>query len=226
MLFRMRCVVCLVCVACLCVACGPKIVDSQLYSSQAIYTNQPPDVVADIQHHLVVVDVQYFGFDWRRHKGQVVVHEALASDIEKMFKLMERHRFPVESVIPIAHPEIQKKGPYGLSPDTNNTSSYAWRPVVTARKLSMHALGLAIDINPRINPYIKGDLVLPPDASYNPARPGTLTADSPIVKGFKQLGWQWGGDWHECVDYMHFQKIPQGSKEWVTQQREAFLREN
>lgn len=197
--------------------CGIPVVDSSLDRQQAVYDNQPPDAMEDIQRQLTVVDVRYYGFDHKLHEGQVVIHQALADDIRKVFEVMRESRFPVESVIPIAHPVIQLKGPYGLSPDTNNTSAYVWRPMVGSSRVSMHGLGLAIDINPRLNPYIKGDLVLPPDATYDPERPGTLTQRTRVVRAFRELGWEWGGHWAHSgkVDYMHFQKIPEGLEDWV-----------
>ena len=196
--------------------CAPVVFDSSLSSDEAIYTNQPPDVIASIQERLVVVPVRYYGPDGAVHQGQVVVHKALEGDIRLIFERIKRSRFPVESVLPIAHPLIQKNGPYGLSPDTNNTSAYVWRPIVDSRHLSKHAFGLAVDINPRKNPYIKGDLILPPGATYDPSDPETLLPDSPVVKAFKKQGWEWGGDWTgEKVDYMHFQKVPPNLEEWI-----------
>lgn len=198
------------------VGCSPVLFDSTLPGNDAIYTNQPPDVSSDIQDHLVTVNVRYYSRDGRVHQGQVVINKALEDDIRTIFNVIKKTRFPVESVLPIAHAEIQKKAKYGLSPDTNNTSGYVWRPIVGSRRLSMHALGLAVDINPRKNPYIKGDLVLPPGATYDPTDPETLLPDSPVVKAFKRLGWEWGGDWKgAAVDYMHFQKTPSSLKGWV-----------
>jgi len=195
--------------------CSPVVYDSNLTAREAIYANQPPDVMPEIQKELVVVPVRYYGIDGRVHQGQVVVNRALEEDVRKVFAVIKRSHFPVESVIPIAHPEIQKKGRYGLSSDTNNTSGYAWRPIVHSHHLSKHALGLAIDINPRKNPYIKGDLVVPQGATYDPSDPETLLPDSPVVTAFKKLGWEWGGDWTSLKDYMHFQKNPSRLHTWV-----------
>ena len=206
-------------------ACTTGIVtDSRLTREESVYSNQPPDVMVSVQEKLAVVDVRYYGYDGRIHQGQIVIHEALAGDILQIFDVILQTRFPVESVVPIAHPLIQRKGPFGLSSDTNNTSGYAWRPVTGCKQLSMHALGLAVDINPRQNPYISGSLILPPRAMYDPSAPGTLTSDSPVVRAFKQLGWEWGGDWKERrVDYMHFQKIPPGWEQWSGQYRKEHL---
>jgi len=203
------------------VAAQDVAVDSALTPEQAIHANQPPDVLPEVQDCLVVVDVRHHGYDGRIHQGQVVIHAALADDVRKAFDVILQSGFPVESVLPIAHPAIVAKAPpYGLSPDTNNSSGYVWRPMAAGKALSLHALGLALDINPRRNPYIKGDLVLPPGAAYNATQPGTLTAGSPVVRAFKALGWEWGGDWNAGkVDYMHFQKIPAGLQTWVASHR-------
>src|SRR5436190_1029715 len=72
--------------------------------------------------------------------------------------------------------------------------------------LSNHADVRAVDLNTFQNPYIKGTLILPPTAVYNPAERGTLTAESPIVRLFNKLGWGWGGTWTTRIDYQHFEK--------------------
>jgi len=62
---------------------------------------------------------------------------------------------------------------------------------------SAHLFGLAIDINPSLNPYCR-----------NCARPagsnerGTITDE--VVAIFARHGFQWGGNWHSVKDYMHF----------------------
>lgn len=191
------------------------IIDSALTPQQAIHENQPPDAPKDVLRQLVLIDVRYWGFDGNLHQGQVVVHKALARDVRRIFTKIEQKRFPVESVLPIAHPLILQKGPYGLSSDTNNTSGYAWRPITGGQSPSLHGLGLAIDINPRLNPYIKGETVIPAGSVYEPSRPGTLTPKSRIVQYFKQRGWTWGGGWADRADSMHFQKVPKGLEAWV-----------
>jgi len=62
-------------------------------------------------------------------------------------------------------------------------------------KLSYHSWGRAIDINPVQNPYIRGEVVLPPGAVRDAERPGTLLADGAVVAAFESRGWTWGGRW-------------------------------
>lgn len=201
--------------------CVSRREEPALTHRQAIYENQPPDVNHRVLEQLEIVSVSFVNEKGQISKGQIVVHNALVQDVREVFNLILKTEFPVARVLPIAHPWIQKKGPYGISPETDNTSAFVWRPGVGLNKLSMHALGMAIDINPHLNPYIKDDLVLPPGSVYCPHRPGTLTPDSEVVLLFKRLGWTWGGDWANLgkMDYMHFEKIPPGWEMWVKELR-------
>jgi hypothetical protein len=70
----------------------------------------------------------------------------------------------------------------------------------------MHANGLAIDINPKQNPYVKNGKSIPAGSEYKLNNMGTIEPDSKIVKVFKEKGWVWGGDWKSLKDYQHFQK--------------------
>ncbi len=188
------------------------IIDSAMSFSQAVLENQPPGTPSDIQQKQELIAVLYYGYDGKIHQGQIVMDRALAADVRRAFQSALESRFPIESVLPVAHPANLAKAPYGLSSDTNNTSGFVYRQIVSGKKLSYHARGWALDINPRQNPFIKGKKVLPPGASYDPAQPGTLYAAHPLVKAFKAMGWSWGGDWSSHKDYMHFEKKPAQAK--------------
>jgi len=159
-----------------------------------------------------MVDVLYYSFDGKIHKGQVVIDERLVGDIKEIFKVALENKFPIGSVMPISHDKFYVNGKWNEDDQSmlsNNTSAFNYRLVTGGKKLSMHAYGFAIDINPVQNPYRKGNIVLPAQAVYDPNVPGTLTPESPVVKAFKRLGWVWGGDWKSLKDYMHFEKTPQ-----------------
>jgi len=195
--------------------CAPAVIDSRLTDEEAILAHQPPGVPSDVLARLVVVNVRYHAPDGRLHQGQIVVNEAVADEVRAAFEVIRLAHYPVESVLPLAHPAILVKGPYGLSPDTGNSSGFAWRPGAGTGRLSLHSLGLAVDINPRHNPYVRGDRVLPPGARWDPADPLALRPGSPVVLAFKRMGWQWGGDWPAYKDRMHFQKLPQMLRAWA-----------
>ena len=157
------------------------------------------------------MDVLYYSFDGKIHKGQVVIDERLAGDIQEVFRVAFETKFPIASVIPISHNHFFKNEKWNEDDQSmlsDNTSAFNYRTVTGGKSLSQHAYGLAIDINPVQNPYIKGNIVLPPKAVYDTLKPGTLTPDSPVVKTFIRLGWSWGGSWKSLKDYQHFEKIP------------------
>ena len=149
----------------------------------------------------VLVDVVYWGFDGELHKGQLVADDRVAGDLQLLFIQMLLLGFPLESVIPICEFDWDDDE----SMRCNNTSAFNYRCVPGTDRLSRHAFGLAIDINPVQNPYYAGGSVSPEGALYDPSVPGTLYEEHPVVLLFKTLGWRWGGDWNE-PDYQHFDK--------------------
>jgi hypothetical protein len=189
------------------IAVPEPIVDSQMSVDKAL-TALHPDCPRHIRDRQEIVDVVYYSFDSCLHRGQVLIDRELADDIRYIFGIARSVKFPIASVIPIASSRFRKDGRWDdqLSMQANNTSAFNYRETTSGEKLSDHALGWAIDINPVQNPYINGDIIQPQGANYNPLAPGTLTAESPVVQAFLDLGWQWGGDWRHQKDYQHFAK--------------------
>ena len=159
-------------------------------------------IPAYIKKDLRLVTVQYYGFDGRLHQGQLVVNVVIENDVKDIFKLIKEIKFPVREVIPISEYNWSDE----MSMRDNNTSAFNFRYVSGTKILSMHAQGLAIDINPLQNPYVKNGSCSPKGSSYNISKRGTFRPDSEIVKAFKDKGWEWGGDWKSLKDYQHFQK--------------------
>jgi peptidoglycan LD-endopeptidase CwlK len=185
------------------------VVDSKLTLEQAIKEHLAPGCPPAIAARQRVVDVTYTSLDGKLHQGQIVVDERVEADVSEVFALIRDTKFPVRSVIPISDPAFLTDGRWDDNKSTaaNNTSAFNYRAMTGSKKLSMHACGLALDLNPALNPYIKGKKVEPPGAVYDPSVPGTLTADHPITRKFKALGWRWGGDFTTLKDYQHFEKL-------------------
>ncbi len=177
------------------------IVDSRLNFPAAIHgTAAPPAIIKD----LCLLPVRYYSFDGRLHQGQLVVHQCLLEELTDIFAVIRATCFPVAKVVPIVH--------YGWSDEAsmadNNTSAFNYRLVAGTTRLSRHATGQAIDINPGQNPVIYADGVsLPPGAVYAPQAKGALTPDGLIMQEFLSRGWQWGGDFQCLKDYHHFEKL-------------------
>jgi len=187
--------------------CGCAAIDSNITLSDALRKEGPEE----IKQRQRLVEVSYYSFDGRIHKGQVVIDERLAGDIKEVFRAALEEKFPISSAIPISHDRFYSGGKWNEDDQSmmmNNTSAFNYRLATGGTSLSKHAYGFAIDINPVQNPYIKGDVVLPPGAVYDTSKAGTLARGSGIVQAFLRLGWTWGGDWKSLKDYMHFEKDP------------------
>lgn len=176
------------------------IVDSNLTFEEAIKgTKAPADVIAS----LTLVDVHYFSVDGKLHKGQLVVNKSVAEDVKKIFELIKSTKFPVNKVIPI----VKYDWSDDASMEDNNTSAFNYRFISGTTRLSNHALGKAVDINPFFNPVVYPDgHTVPAKAHYNAKKNGTFSAEHAIVKEFKKLGWRWGGDFTSYKDNHHFDK--------------------
>ncbi|HRH55946.1 MAG TPA: M15 family metallopeptidase [Candidatus Paceibacterota bacterium] len=182
------------------------IIDSEFASLEdAVQGLEFPDAIRET---LELITVTYRSFDMRLHQGQLVLHRDLADDVRDVFKSLLEIGFLVYRAEPIVA--------YGWDDEAsmaaNNSSAFNYRFVMGTNRLSNHAYGRALDLNPVQNPYFpEGDTfegcpVYPAGAKRNLTAPGTVTAE--VAKLFKEKGWEWGGDcWNETRDYQHFHKL-------------------
>ena len=183
------------------------IIDSALSFEEA--TRDHPDNPAPewVRKYLCLVKVWHYSYDGEIHEGQIVVHQCIASRVRLIFAELLRRKIPLAKVVPIVSYDWDDE----RSMQDNATTCYNWRTILGTSRLSLHALALAIDFDPLWNPWMKDDFVQPRGALYDPARIGTLTADSPIVEIMKRHGFEWAGEWlkeHGLVDYQHFGFLP------------------
>ena len=97
----------------------------------------------------------------------------------------------------------------------NNTSAFNYRVISGTTKLSNHSYGMAIDINPRINPWVKGNKVSPANGKVYKQRKTSkckgkykrymIHKNDTAYKIFKKYGFSWGGEWRSSKDYQHFE---------------------
>jgi hypothetical protein len=176
------------------------IVDSDISFAEAISGSDAPVEIID---RLALIDVLYYSFDGARHHGQIVADCDLEEDIYEIFSLIEKLKFPIGKAIPIVRYNWNDQA----SMDVNNCSGFNFRFIEGTTNLSLHALGRAVDINPVQNPIVYEDgRIAPLGKTYNAGKPGTFTADHPIVMEFVKHGWEWGGNFEKIKDYHHFQK--------------------
>ena len=156
-----------------------------------------------IYKELSLINVYYFGYDSLIHRGQLVCHKSVANELKEIFIELYKIKFPIESVRPISLFEWNDE----ISMSSNNTSCFNYRTVSNSNKLSEHSKGLAIDLNPKYNPYISSKGVISPkNGEYNNKNIGTIIVDSKVISIFKDKGWKWGGNWKRSKDYQPFSK--------------------
>lgn len=158
----------------------------------------PPEVLAT----QTLLSIPFVDFAGETQVGQLVVHRDLAVEVVELFRLLFVERFALARMMPI----VAFGWSDDLSMEANNCSAFNYRVKVGKSELSAHALGRALDINPRQNPYIRGELVLPEGAVYDAEVAGTLTPDSIAVRFLESRGWVWGGRWTTLKDFHHFEK--------------------
>ena len=167
-------------------------------------TWRPGCPVADAD--LAWVRLTFWGFDARRHTGELLVHRDVAQDVARVFGVLHRERFPQEGVGIVRRwdPDAPTTG------DGNGTGAFVCRALDRVVVLLPARVRAGIDLNTFQNPYAKGPVVLPELASSYLHRgacgPGWSRPDGPVVRAFARIGWEWGGAWRESRDYMHFSR--------------------
>lgn len=155
---------------------------------------------------LRLVDVDHWRPDGSISRGQVIVAAKVAALVLRAFRHYFHTRFPITRMSPV----YKFGGSDDRSMKVDNTSAFNCRKMTGGSRWSEHAYGMAIDINPFKNPYVKGKLVLPASArswaKRNRVRPGMLVKYGPGVTVWTKAGWGWGGNWRTLQDYQHVSK--------------------
>ena len=175
-----------------------------LTSMQAQQVVKPEGVVLD------TLKVQYVDLEGVKHEGEIICNHLITQDLREIFAELYKAKYPIERIRPISE--------YGnddeRSMSDNNTSCFCYRVVSGTTKLSKHSTGMAIDVNPRYNPYVhtvNGKLKIEP-ANGKPYADRSKSYKYKITNGdlcyrlFKQHGFRWGGEWRTVKDYQHFEK--------------------
>ena len=162
-----------------------------------------PGVPASMDE-LLLIRVTHWGFDGKVHTGRLVVNGDWAEKLGTVFLALYEARFPIKS--------IQLIDAYGADDErsmaADNSSAFNGRYVSGRSVWSMHAYGLAVDINPVENPWVDGADVSPASGRRYVDRslkaPGMIHAGDAVVQAFESIGWKWGGYWSGIKDYQHF----------------------
>lgn len=149
--------------------------------------------------------------------GELVCNQLIADDLVAIFRSLYDHHYPIARMTLIDRYAADDE----RSMRANNTSCFCYRAVKGSRKLSAHAIGMAVDINPLYNPCVRrlknGTLRVQPATAASYAErsktfPYTVSKGDLCYRLFTQHGFRWGGSWNTLKDYQHFEKSTQPSR--------------
>lgn len=158
---------------------------------------------------LAYVLLSHFNEEGEVQRGELVFHKKLAPEIIEIFHELFEKKYPIAKMKLIDDYD----GDDLKSMEDNNTCAFATRPNTTApSNLSKHSFGGTIDINPAVNPYVKGSTILPQKGKKYLQRdgsiPGLIVEGDACHEAFTKRGYVWGGDFQGRTDYQHFEKDP------------------
>lgn len=167
----------------------------------------PPDAQISLSE-LRYLRLSYFDFEGRRQTGEMVCNAAIAQDLCEIFQALYEAQYPIRSIRLVD--DFDASDDASMAAD--NTSCFNYRTVPGQRKLSKHARGLAVDVNPLENPYInRSGRVMPPagEAYVDRTRdfPHKIDREDLCCRLFLAHGFSWGGAWAHSKDYQHFERV-------------------
>lgn len=155
--------------------------------------------------------IRYLDFDGNTQEGEMIVNKKIALNTLKVFYQLYKIQYPIGKMKLVDEYDADDE----KSMADNNTSAFNYRKVANSEKLSNHSYGLAIDINPRINPYITSYGIAPANSKIYREREVSrcrgkyrdymIHKGDEVYKIFKKYGFSWGGDWKNSKDYQHFE---------------------
>jgi D-alanyl-D-alanine carboxypeptidase len=184
----------------------PQPVQTQLKAA-GVWHRGCPVGLSDLR----LLTVSHRDFRGRKQTGQLVVNKAATAPLRRVFRRLYDLHFPIRhlTLADAYGPEAQRPKDGDISgsfecrqavpsPCTGGRGTGTW---------SMHAFGLAVDINPVENPYVGCGQSRDPTARRFRDRSrhyrGMVTRRA--IAAFRSVGWGWGGAWAgNTKDYMHF----------------------
>lgn len=155
----------------------------------------------------------YYGFDGNTYVGEMIVNQKIEAKVLEIFQTLYENKYPVERMVLIDEYDASDE----RSMNDNNTSAFNYRTISGSSKLSNHSYGMAIDLNPKYNPYVKtrpdGSAACQPESGADYADRSKdfaykIDESDLAYRLFSEAGFTWGGSWNSVKDYQHFEMKP------------------
>ena len=145
--------------------------------------------------------------------GEMVCHKDIADDLLDIFRRLYDAGYRIERMVLVDEYDADDDA----SMEADNSSCFNTRFIAGTTTLSKHGLGMAVDINPLYNPYVRisGErAIVSPESARQYAFDREAREDIPFkidhddlcCRLFIEHGFTWGGDWTSLKDYQHFEK--------------------
>lgn len=184
-------------------------ISNQVYQ-RMLGKSYPANCPVDLSE-LRYLRVLHYDAQGKTHSGEIVCNHLIAEDLLDIFQQLYQAHYPIERMHLIDDYDADDE----RSMTANNTSCFCFRAIAGSQRLSKHARGLAIDINPLHNPCIKsrkdGSTLIQPKAGQkytnrNKKTNYQIRKDDLCYQLFIAHGFSWGGNWRSSKDYQHFEK--------------------
>ncbi len=157
------------------------------------------------------IKLKHYDFDGNIQDGEMICHHLIAAYVTEIFYELYKAEYPIAQVALVE----EYDGDDEASMAANNSSSFNYRTIAGTDTLSLHAYGMAVDINPLYNPYIttssdgtlniqpvSADIYVDRDQDFD----GKIDTSDLCYQLFTSYGFTWGGSWESSKDYQHFEK--------------------
>ncbi len=158
---------------------------------------------------LCYIRVLHWNLNDEECEGEIVCNKKIADVLLSVFKDLYMAHYKIEKIRLVDDYDADDE----KSMADNNSSCFNFRFISHTKIVSKHGAGLAIDINPLYNPYVKK---VSGKQSVEPANgipyidrtkdfPCKIDHDDFAYKVFTSRGFEWGGDWSTSKDWQHFE---------------------
>jgi hypothetical protein len=144
----------------------------------------------------------HYNYDGEVQVGEMIVNRAIAADVIDIFYNLFLNRYEIYSMYLVDEfwtgDGVETDD---ASIEADNTSCFCYRAATGSSHISKHALGLAIDINPQQNPYVRinsdGSLSWSHEnasayvSDRSASTPHVITEEDYAYQLFTGNGWTW-----------------------------------
>ena len=137
----------------------------------------------EIEKEISSLSIDYIDYNGEKQTGTIEVNKNIAENVLGVFKDLYEIKFPINKI-----DKSYQRPDEDIIMD-NITTGYNFRFVMGTDKLSKHAKGYAIDLNPKVNPAKPSKISHVYDETIEK---GKITTE--VINLFKKWGFKWGGE--------------------------------